>query len=362
MLHSRTVQHGTDRETVWDEDVPRLTPNDRFYVRNHTTAPAIDARSWRLLVSGDGVLGERVYTLADLQAFTSETYERAVECTGNGRVLFAEQQGTPRPGTQWGMGAIGVARWTGVPLRTVLRHAGLREDAVQVMAVGLDDSYIDEDVDWGHVRRPLPIAKALDDVLLAWEMNGEPLPREHGHPVRLVVPGWVGIASIKWLGELRVTTTRVDSPWNTRWYRMHGAGWDGPDAELGRMPVKSVVDAIGSPTVDALTVLRGRAWAGEASIRMVEVSVDGGLTWDEASLTGPNEPSAWVEWEHPWIPTVDGEHTLVTRATDSLGRTQPDTAPDNDDGYLFWAAVRRPVTVAPARTSAGTPGRPAPVG
>ena len=239
-----------------------------------------------------------------------------------------------------------MARWRGVPLSTLLRHAGLRADAVQVMAVGLDASYVEDGADWGRVRRPLPLAKALDDVLVAWEMNGEPLPREHGYPVRLVVPGWVGVASIKWLGELRVSTTRVDSPWNTRWYRMHGAGWSGEDAELGRMPVKSVVDVTGAPVVDELVVLRGRAWAGEASIRMVEVSTDGGRTWDEASLTGPNEPSAWVEWEHPWIPSEAGPHTLVTRATDSLGRVQPDTAPDNDDGYLFWAAVRREVSVA----------------
>jgi hypothetical protein len=176
------------------------------------------------------------------------------------------------------------------------------------------------------------------------------------------VPGWVGIASIKWLGELRVTTTRVDSPWNTRWYRMHGAGWDGEEAALGRMPVKSAVDATDSPAVGRLSVLRGRAWAGEASIRMVEVSTDGGETWDEASLTGPNEPSAWVAWEHPWSPTEPGPHVLVTRATDSLGRVQPDRAPDNADGYLFWASVRRSVTVAPARTEVGTPGRPVRVG
>ena len=362
MLRDGFLIHGTDVETVWDGDVPRLTPNDRFYVRNHTASPAIDADAWRLLVSGDGVLGERVYSLADLRAFSTVSYDRAIECTGNGRRLFAEQQGTPRPGTQWGMGAIGVARWTGVPLATLLRHAGLRPDAVQVMGVGLDDHYVEDGVDWGRVRRPLPIAKALDDVLVAWEMNGEPLPRDHGHPVRLVVPGWVGIASIKWLGELRVTTARVDSPWNTRWYRMHGPSWDGAAAELGPMPVKSVVDVVGTPTVGRVSVLRGRAWAGDASIRMVEVSADGGRTWDEASLTGPNERSAWVEWEHPWTPATAGAHVLVTRATDSLGRTQPDVAPDNDDGYLFWATVRRPVTVAPASSPAGTPGRPAPVG
>jgi hypothetical protein len=170
--------------------------------------------------------------------------------------------------------------------------------------------------------------------------------------VRLVVPGWVGIASIKWLGELRVTTSVVHSPWNTRWYRMHGAGWDGANAELGRMPVKSVIDVVGEPSVGRVSVLRGRAWAGEASVRIVEVSTDGGETWDEASLTGPNEPSAWVEWEHPWIPDRPGAHVLVARATDSLGRRQPDRAPDNEDGYLFWAVVHRPVVVTGDRMPA----------
>jgi DMSO/TMAO reductase YedYZ molybdopterin-dependent catalytic subunit len=356
------VRHGTDVETVWDEDVPLLTPNDRFYVRNHTSSPVIDGAAWRLLVGGDGVVVERVYSLADLQTFTTHTYERAVECTGNGRRLFADQQGTPRPGTQWGMGAIGVARWTGVRLSTLLQHAGLRPDAVSVMAVGLDEPYVDDGVDWGHVRRPLPIAKALDDVLVAWEMNGEPLPQDHGFPARLVVPGWVGVASIKWLGELRVTTTAVDSPWNTRWYRMHGAGWSGPDAELGPMPVKSVVDAVGTPEVGRQSVLRGRAWAGEASIRRVEVSTDAGATWQDAALTGSNEPSSWVFWELPWTPSVAGEQVLVTRATDSLGRVQPDVAPDNEDGYLFWATVRQPVTVAAASTPAGSPDLPAQAG
>ena len=113
-------------------------------------APGIDAHTWRLLVSGDGVLGDTTYSLAELQAFTSTTVERALECTGNGRRLFADQQGAERPGTQWGLGAIGVARWTGVPLRTVLQHAGLRGDAVQVMPVGLDDPYVEDGIDYGR--------------------------------------------------------------------------------------------------------------------------------------------------------------------------------------------------------------------
>ncbi len=343
------VHHGTDVETVWEDDVPYLTPNERFFVRNHTSAPAIDARNWRLLVSGDGVIGDTTYSLAELQSFTSRTYDRALECTGNGRSLFGEQQGAPRPGTQWGMGAIGAARWTGVPLSTVLRHAGLRDDAVQVMAVGLDEPYVHEGENHGRVRRPLPLAKALDDVLIAWEMNGLPLPLDHGYPARLIVPGWVGIASIKWLGELRVTTSVVDSPWNTRWYRMHGEGWDGDAAVLDRMPVKSTLDAAPDLVAGRCTVLRGRAWSGEATVRVVEVSSDAGRTWHEATLTGPNEPSCWVHWELPWVPAVAGDHELRVRATDSMGRRQPDVAPDNDDGYLFTAALRHAVTVAPAR-------------
>ena len=345
------VHHGTDVETRWTGPVPHLTPNDRFFVRNHTTPPRIEGRAWRLLVSGDGVLGDTTYSLADLQAFTARTYDRAIECTGNGRRLFGEQQGTPRPGTQWALGAIGVARWTGVPLATVLQHAGLRADAVQVTAVGLDEPYVEDGVNHGRVRRPLPLAKALDDVLLAWAMNDEPLPPDHGYPVRLVVPGWVGIASIKWLGELRVSTTVEDSPWNTRWYRMHGAGWSGTDATLERMPVKSDLDppahglVSGSPAV-----LRGRAWSGDATITRVEVSSDG-ATWHDARLVGPNEPSAWVAWELPWTPSASGTHEVRVRATDSLGHTQPDLAPDNDDGYLFSAVVRHRVEVGDSELS-----------
>lgn len=340
------VHHGTDVESRWTEDVPHVTPVERFFVRNHTEAPILDADTWRLVVGGDGVLAERSYSLADLQALGVTTYERALECTGNGRRLFGEQQGTPRPGTQWHLGAIGVARWTGVPLATVLRHAGLREEAVQVMPVGLDASYVEDGVDHGHVRRPLPLDKALDDVLVAWAMNGEPLAPDHGFPVRLVVPGWVGVASIKWLGELQVTTTRVDSPWNTRWYRMHGEGWDESTSTLDRMPVKSTVDVTGPLRAGRMSVLRGRAWSGGATVAVVEVSTDGGRTWEEATLTGPNEPSSWVAWEHAWTPARPGDHEIVTRARDSHGRTQPDRAATNDDGYLFDAAVRVPVTVA----------------
>jgi DMSO/TMAO reductase YedYZ molybdopterin-dependent catalytic subunit len=164
------------------------------------------------------------------------------------------------------------------------------------------------------------------------------------------VPGWVGIASIKWLGELRVTTTAETSPWNTKWYRMHGVGWSDANATLDRMPVMSSLDTVDGPkagaTVGQKTVLRGRAWAGEAAISRVEVSTDGGRRWHDATLVGANDPSCWVAWTLPWTPGRAGAHDLVVRATDTTGRRQPERAPDNDDGYLFSAAVHYRVDVA----------------
>ena len=171
-------------------------------MRNHTSTPIIDPRTYRLQVFGSGLRRPEGISLSlrDLQRLPSRTIFAAIECAGNGRSFFASQQGTPAAGTQWKLGAIGVARWRGVPLRAVLEHAGVTRRAVDVMPEGLDAEVATN----GHVRRPLPIGKALDDVLLAYEMNGAPLPPDHGAPVRVVVPGWIGIASIKWVGRIEV--------------------------------------------------------------------------------------------------------------------------------------------------------------
>ena len=146
-----------------------------------------------------------------------------VECAGNGRSFFATQQGTPAPGSQWTLGAVGVARWRAV-CPDVLRHAGLDPwRAVDVMPQGLDPTVVANGVDTGHVRRPLSIQKALHDALLVYEMNGQTLPPDHGFPVRLLVPGWVGVANIKWLGQIEVADQPLFSPWNTTQYRLTGA-------------------------------------------------------------------------------------------------------------------------------------------
>ena len=155
-------------------------------------------------------------------------------------------------------------------------------------------------------------------------MNGEPLPPDHGFPARLVVPGWVGIASIKWLGELRVTTSVVDSPWNTRWYRMHGEGWSGAGAVLDRMPPKSTVDVAGRLEAGRMTVLRGRAWSGEATISVVEVSTDGGRDLGRGDADRLQRAVELGRVGAPLDPGRAGEHVLLSRATDSRGRRQPD--------------------------------------
>ena len=218
------VVRGTNAEMRWDavtSEVP-VIPNDRFFVRNHTSTPIIDAATWRLRVAGSGVRWPLDLGYDDLLALPSRTITAVVECAGNGRSFFADQQGQPAGGTPWRLGAVGAARWRGVPLSVLLRRAGLRREAVDVLPEGLDAPVTSGGVDQGHVRRPLPIAKALDDTLVAYEMNGEPLPPDHGFPARLVVPGWVGIASIKWLGSIEVSDQPLTSPWNTTSYRLIG--------------------------------------------------------------------------------------------------------------------------------------------
>jgi len=214
-----------------------------------------------------------------------------------------------------------------------------------VMPQGLDATYVTGGVDYGHIRRPLPVGKALDDALLAYEMNGEALPPDHGFPLRLVVPGWIGIASVKWLGSIEVADAPLTSPWNTKWYRMTGAAYP-PDAPpLTEQPVKSAFELPWNAQVRAgrRGYLTGRSWSGRAPIRSVDVSTDGGASWRRARTHGPNLRDAWVRWELPWTPRP-GSHALVARATDRYGTIQPAAVPFNDGGYQFWATVRHPVT------------------
>jgi DMSO/TMAO reductase YedYZ molybdopterin-dependent catalytic subunit len=288
-------------------------------------------------VHGRGLRGGPVsFSYDELTSLPSVERTVAIECAGNGRSLFESQQRMRVPGTTWGLGAIGVTRWRGVPLAEVLERAGIRDDAVDVMPVGLDDPYVADGVDHGRVRRPLPVGKALDDAILAYEMNGEVLPPDHGFPLRLVVPGWIGIASIKWVGRIEVATSRLWSPWNTKWY----------PRSFSEQVVKSAFELPWEAALpDGPQVLEGRAWAAGAPVRRVDVSTDGGASWQRARLHEPNRRSAWVRWSLPWTPARSGPAELLARATAANGLRQPDRVPFNVDGYMFWAVARHPVTV-----------------
>jgi DMSO/TMAO reductase YedYZ molybdopterin-dependent catalytic subunit len=347
---------GTNAETKWEamRGQGYYTPIDRFFVRNHTSTPTIDATTWSLKIFGTGLrhapTADRPveFSYAELRALPSHEVSAFIECAGNGRSFFTSQQGQTVTGTAWKLGAVGVAKWRGVRLSTVLRGAGITRAAVDVMPTGLDDDYVTGGVDLGHVRRPLPVQKALHDVLLAYEMNGEPLPPDHGFPVRLVVPSWVGIASIKWVGSIEVSDQVLTSPWNTQFYRLFGPDYpvEG-SAPLSRQVVKSAFELPWPATLTAghRHVLTGRSWSGNGAVRRVEVSLDGGTTWRRAEHRGLAGQTGWLRWELPWRPAATGSYELLARATDDVRASQPDVAAYNTLGYLFGAVVRHPVTV-----------------
>jgi DMSO/TMAO reductase YedYZ molybdopterin-dependent catalytic subunit len=350
------VVYGTNAETRWEamRGEGYHTPTDRFFVRDHTRTPLIDVRTWRLRLFGTGLHGSPTldraveFSYEDLLRLPARSINAFIECTGNGRSFYTTQQNQQVTGTAWKLGAVGLARWRGVPLSVVLERAGLTHRAVDVMPRGLDPDYVDAGQNRGRVRRPLPVAKALDDVLLAYEMNGKPLPPDHGFPVRLVVPSWVGISSIKWVGDIEVSDAPLFSPWNTVYYRLFGPGYP-PEgsAPLTRQVLKSAFELPWDATVNPgrTTVLHGRSWSGRRAVRRVEVSTDGGASWHRARTRGPAEATGWLRWELPWRPEGTGPRTLMARATDATGMTQPDVVPYNTLGYLFGAVVRHPVTV-----------------
>ncbi|SES22582.1 DMSO/TMAO reductase YedYZ, molybdopterin-dependent catalytic subunit [Lentzea xinjiangensis] len=331
------VVHGTNAETRWEalRGTGSLTPVSKFFVRNHTSTPLLDATSWRLRIHGSGVSRPLSLSVRDLRALPSCSVEAVIECAGNGRSFFTSQQGQAVAGTPWRLGGIGNARWRGVPLGLLLRLAGLRAGAVDVLPAGLDADYVTGGVNLGRVRRPLPVAKALDDVLVAYEMNGADLPPDHGFPARLVVPGWAGIASIKWLGSIEVSTSPLHSPWDTQYYRLLGPAHPPEGTPVTEQVAKSAFELAWGATVPAgRHVLTGRAWA-PGGVRRVEVSTDG-RTWRRATLVSRG---GWTRWQLPWQ-AAPGEHVLRVRADD-----QPDESPYNTQGYLFGAVVRHPVTV-----------------
>lgn len=349
---------GTNAEMLWGSVDPRAyrTPVSRLFVRNHTRTPVVDPSTYVLRLFGDALATPRAeadalsLTLEDLKRLPRHEHTAVLECTGNGRSFFTTQQHQSVSGTAWtlgAVGAVGTVRWTGVRLRDVLASVGIAPDAVSIQATGLDDPYVSGGVDYGRVRRPFPVAKALDDAILAWGMNGEDLLPDHGFPLRLVLPGWVGIASIKWLGSLEVSRTELTSPWNTTFYRMTGPAWPADAPPLTVNPVRSAWElAAGASLPSRPVTLTGRSWSGAGRITRVSVSLDGGARWRPAVLDRRSrEDQGWTQWSVRWADPRPGSHELLARATDDQGRTQPLEATYNTQGYFFDAVVRHPVTV-----------------
>ncbi len=324
-----------------------VTPVEAFFVRNHFDVPEIDAESWRLSVEGN-VERPRELGVAELDDFEHQTVRATIECAGNSRAHLGERaQGVP-----WRDRAIGTAEWGGVPLREVLDEVGLGDEVVELIFVGADRGTLETN-DGGQLEmsyaRSLPRPKATaEEVLIATHMNGEPLEADHGFPARLVVPGWYGMASVKWLSRIIAVDQRFDGYFQTEDY----ATWVPEHDLVVRRPVgpMAVKSHIGFPidgqsiTAGEAVVLRGYAWGGRGNIEAVEVSVDGGKSYEPADLAGTNHPFAWRAWEYEWVvPDEPGERILCSRARTGDGEVQPDHHDWRRGAYIVNAV--RPVKV-----------------
>ena len=323
-----------------------VTPASQFFVRNNSSSIAVDTARYVLRVEGPGVDNPIDLTLEQIQAMPRRSVFAYLECGGNQRSFFELLLGRTATGTQWGRGGVGMAEWGGVPLGEVLRLARLRDDAVEAQLIGLDTESPEE-----GFRRPIPLAKALDpDTILADRMNGEMLPADHGHPLRAVVPGWVGSTNVKWLGRIVVSTEKIWSRNNTTSYVLIGDAYPPEGEALGQpATLQSIKSVLALPWPARLrpgtTTLRGFAHSPHAPIARVVWSVDDGATWSEARLLEPVMQHAWVRFEIEWLAS-SGAHTMITRATDAAGNTQPDEIPFNEKGYLFSLPLPHPISIA----------------
>jgi|ERR1039458_5198516 DMSO/TMAO reductase YedYZ molybdopterin-dependent catalytic subunit len=328
-----------DLETPVEFMTDWITPVNRFFVRNHMFEPArIDAKEWQLSITGE-VDSPLKLTLADLEKLSLHSVVNTMECAGNGRSL----QNPKVPGIQWGKGAVGNARFSGPSLKTLLEKAAVKDSAKHVQFRGLD-------VVPGKVPpfiRSIPIDKAMDaDTLVATQMNGAPLTAHHGFPARAIAPGWAGAASCKWLTEITVLDKPAEGNFMNPGYRLPNTPVKPGEAvkpedthSITVLAVKSLIAAPsdGAKVRQRAQVIQGVAWAGEADITKVEISTDAGATWNEAKLGKDQAKYAWRLWSYNWKPVKSGDYTILSRATDSQGRVQPEAPVWNPSGYLYNA-------------------------
>ena len=323
-----------------------VTPAGLHYLLIHYDIPVVDADDFALTIEGQ-VSRPLTLSLDDLRARSAVDLEVTMECAGNGRALLPD----PRPLSQpWLAEAVGTGAWTGTPLAPLLANAGMDENAVEVVFTGLDRGV--EGGESQQYERSLPVEEALrDDVLLAYGLNSAPLLPQHGFPLRLVVPGWYGMAHVKWLSKITVVAEPFTGYQQAHAYRLR-RDEDDPGEPLSRILPRALMvppGLAGFPERDRTlpagpTRIEGRAWSGWAPVESVEVSVDGGATWTEADLGRPGQRWAWRSWRFEWEATP-GEHVLCCRARDEAGNEQPDEAAWNVGGYANNGVQRVPVRV-----------------
>ncbi len=345
------VSRPFDAETPVREFTSFLTPNHRFFVRSHFGPPVPDLVSeavWTLRVGGL-VERPREFALKELRQMEAVTVTAVVQCSGNGRAFHRPKV----PGVQWERGAVGNARWTGVRLRDVLSQAGVKQTARHVQLQGADRPVV---ASVPLFVRSIPLEKALHpDTILAYEMNGRPLPLLHGAPLRVITPGWMADSCIKWLTDISLLAEEAQGYYMQTAYRVPvtpvtpGASTNGQAMiPVEAMVVKSLIAAPQEgATVDTGPItIQGVAWGGEVKVVKVEVSVDDGKSWEQVRLVGEDQPYAWRQWQYVWKAKTAGMFTILCRATDERGNVQPAASPWNPSGFLWNGWDRVTITVA----------------
>jgi sulfane dehydrogenase subunit SoxC len=321
-----------------------ITPIGLHYLLIHYDIPAVDPSAWRLELGG-AVERPASFSLEDLAARETVTVPVTMECAGNGRARLE-----PRPVSQpWLTEAVGTAEWSGTALAPLLDEAGVSDTAIEILFSALDRG-VEGGVPQAY-ERALPVAEA-DDALLVYEMNGGSLPPQHGFPLRLVVPGWYGMQNVKWLTKITVLEEPFGGYQNAVGYRLYSADGE-PGEPVTRMLPRSLMVPPGVPDfmtrerhlAAGPTTLAGRAWSGYGAIERVELSTDGGESFEPARLDEPLGDHAWRGWRFDWH-AEPGEYVVCSRATDAAGNTQPLAAPWNLKGYANNAVERIPVVVA----------------
>lgn len=322
-----------------------ITPNRLFFVRNNSASVSLDTADWRLVVEGDAVDDPLELTYENIMGLPSRALISYMECAGNHRAMFGLLKGQKSSGTQWMTGAIGNGEWVGVALRDVLILAGIHASAISVLLVGLD-----KDSPEDGFRYVLPVEKAMHpDTLLAYALNGETLPKDHGFPLRALVPGWVGSANIKWLGRIVVSSEQMWTRNNTTSYTLIGDDYPPEGESLGRPVTEQVIkSALALPWPAELSAgrhrIHGYAHSPSGPISRVQWSADSGRTWEDAVLSGSQPDYSWARFEFVWDAEA-GDRVIMTRATDAEGNTQPDDVPFNEKGYLFNQPLPHPIRV-----------------